>query len=53
MTTNAEEETNPSEIAEMPRLDGSVGRALEYEFKGRGFRSHSSQLNSILSILIT
>ena len=37
MTTNAEEETNPPEIAEMLWLDGSVGRALEYHSKGRGW----------------
>ena len=43
MTTNAEEETNPPEIAEILCLDGSVGRPLEYQSKGRGFKSQSSR----------
>ena len=29
MSSNAEGETNPPEMADMLRLDGSVGRALE------------------------
>ena len=33
MTTNAEEETNPPEMLEIVKLDGSVGRALEYNPK--------------------
>ena len=37
MTTNAEEETKPPKIAEMLRLDGSVGRALEFQSKGCEF----------------
>ena len=42
MTNNAEE-TNPSEIAEMLWLEGSVDRALEYQSKGRGLKSHFSR----------
>ena len=42
MTTHAEEESNPPEIAEMVRLDGSVVKALEYQSKVRGFKTHSS-----------
>ena len=38
-----EEETNPPEMLEILWLDGSVGRALEYQSKGRGFESHSSR----------
>ena len=30
-------------MAEMLWLDGSVGRALEYKSKGRGFKSHCSR----------
>ena len=39
MTTNTEEETKPPEIAEILWLDGSVGRALENQFKVVGFNS--------------
>ena len=42
-TNNAEEETNIPGIAEMLRLDDSVVRVLEYQSKGRGFKSHSSR----------
>ena len=43
MTANAEEENNPPEMVEVLWQDGSVGRALEYQSKGRGFESHSSR----------
>ena len=35
MTTGAEEETKPPEIAEMLRWNGSVGRALEYQMHAK------------------
>ena len=43
MTIDTDEKTNPPEMAEMLRLDGSVGRALEYQSKGGGFKSHCSR----------
>ena len=46
MTLNAEEETNLPEMAEMLWLDGSFGRALEYQSKGCGFKSHSEEINN-------
>ena len=45
MTNNAEEETKPPELVALLRLDGSVGKTLEYQSKGRGFKSHSSQFS--------
>ena len=33
MTTNVEEETNPPEMAEIVRLDGSAGRAMDTKIK--------------------
>ena len=53
MTTNAEEETNPPEMLDIVWLDGLVGRALEFQSKGRGFKSHSSQSFRISTTRLT
>ena len=37
-------ETNPTEMAEVLWLDGSVGEALDYQSKGRGFKFHCSRI---------
>ena len=43
IATDAEEETNLPEMVEMLWVDGSVGRTLEYQSKGRGFKSLSNR----------